>query len=74
MEKITLQPFGCIHTNVKGYKAKNGTNYLLYKRRYGGKWDILETNNTDSREHECVGTFSTIRECKEYLNQFKENN
>ena len=43
-------------------------NYELYRRKYGGQWDILKTNNTDSKEHECVGTFSTIKECKEYLN------
>jgi hypothetical protein len=73
MKKITLQPFGVIHTKVRGYEITKN-KYLLYKRRYGGQWDILKANNTDSKKHECVGTFSTIRECKEYLNQFKENN
>lgn len=74
MKKIILQPFGVIHTSVRGYRTTKIKNYELYRRKYGGQWDILKTDNTDSKEHECVGTFSTIRECKEYLNQFKENN
>jgi hypothetical protein len=74
MKKITLQQFGVIHTKMRGYETTKIKNYSLYKRRYGGQWDILKGNKTISKEHECVGTFSTIRECKAYLKQFKENN
>tara|TARA_R110000824_G_scaffold37405_3_gene114867 strand:+ start:525 stop:770 length:246 start_codon:yes stop_codon:yes gene_type:complete len=81
MKYINLQPFGKDHNDVRRYKSKKYIGYVFYRRINNKLWDIIKKNHkvlsNDFSVYECVillGTFSTIRECKQYIKQLKESN
>jgi hypothetical protein len=57
-----------IHSHEYTVKV-NDEYYRLTKMEYVQNWDIEKFNPDSAREFDYVITFSTLRECKDYLSE-----